>query len=179
MSESDSRVATDDSDAQNVAEKNDVNDRETRNVVCRDVLFDDSAQDVISALGAPGKPHLQNNFSSHWKTIHLCCVFLPASGCCPAPESWLKYFFEPFLMFFLNFKRFSVNFVWNQEKTLKKLSYVRKVVHLTSWDLSNHCDVTLHAVWKNRTWVTAGSFLVRGGVCFYPKERWEIRKDRS
>ena len=54
MSESDSRVATDDSDAQNVAEKNDVNDRETRNVVCRDVLFDDSAQDVISALGAPG-----------------------------------------------------------------------------------------------------------------------------
>ncbi len=26
----------------------------TRNIVCRDVLFDDSAQDVISALGAPG-----------------------------------------------------------------------------------------------------------------------------
>jgi len=27
----------------------------SRNVICRDVLFDDSAQDVISALGAPAR----------------------------------------------------------------------------------------------------------------------------
>ena len=54
MSESNSRIATDDNDAQNAADDNNANDRETRNVVCRDVLFDDSAQDVISALGAPG-----------------------------------------------------------------------------------------------------------------------------
>ncbi len=41
---------------QNVtSESNDSHgDNVTRNVVCRDVLFDDSAQDVISALGAPG-----------------------------------------------------------------------------------------------------------------------------
>ncbi len=49
---------------QNVtSESNDSHgDNVTRNVVCRDVLFDDSAQDVISALGAPGD-------TKHWKKI--------------------------------------------------------------------------------------------------------------
>lgn len=37
----------------NIGQANVDNDNVAR-VVCRDVLFDDSAQDVISALGAPG-----------------------------------------------------------------------------------------------------------------------------
>ena len=43
-----------------------------------------------------------------------------------ALESWLKYFFEPFSTFFLNFKHFQWFFAWNEEKCwklLKKLCF--------------------------------------------------------
>lgn len=44
-----------DDNVDDVSQSNVDNGNVVRNVVCRDVLFDDSAQDVISALGAPGK----------------------------------------------------------------------------------------------------------------------------
>ena len=44
-----------------VSQSNVDNGNVVRSVVCRDVLFDDSAQDVISALGAPGKAF------QHWQ----------------------------------------------------------------------------------------------------------------
>ena len=54
VAEADRGDRSDENVDENVTESNNANDNVGRNVVCRDVLFDDSAQDVISALGAPG-----------------------------------------------------------------------------------------------------------------------------
>lgn len=57
VTETDRSDRSDENVNENVTESN--NSNVGRNVVCRDVLFDDSAQDVISALGAPGMSLMQ------------------------------------------------------------------------------------------------------------------------
>ena len=69
----------------------------------------------------------------HAEETSLCLLcILTSFGVLRAPEIWLKYFFEQFSIYFLNFKCFLVIFHLKSRKKLKNrvLSYSLKLVQI-------------------------------------------------